>query len=116
MAPNMTTENDVVEKQLIDEYEKNNDCTEKNKNVNNHKSPYDEVLPKDDPAFMAPVRKWEKQLGFVTPIRWINSIAIVLFHFITVLVFVYLLIFHIERFRVKTVLFGKYFLQVSFAI
>ncbi|CAH2245037.1 acyl-CoA Delta(11) desaturase-like isoform X2 [Pararge aegeria] len=45
---------------------------------------YDEALPKNDPKFLAPVRRWEKRMGFLTPLRWINIIVISLFHIITV--------------------------------
>ncbi|XP_034827237.1 acyl-CoA Delta-9 desaturase-like [Maniola hyperantus] len=44
---------------------------------------YDEALPKSDPKFLAPIRRWEKSMGFVTPIRWINTFLISFFHIIT---------------------------------
>ncbi|CAH2245039.1 acyl-CoA Delta(11) desaturase-like [Pararge aegeria] len=53
---------------------------------------YDEALPKNDPKFLAPVRRWEKRVGFLTPLRWINIIVISLFHIITLAYCVHLLL------------------------
>ncbi|XP_050685261.1 acyl-CoA Delta-9 desaturase-like isoform X1 [Leptidea sinapis] len=44
----------------------------------------------NDPKYLAPIRKLEMKLGFVTPIRWQNTILISLFH---ILVSFYLLHF-----------------------
>ncbi|XP_045495244.1 acyl-CoA Delta(11) desaturase-like [Colias croceus] len=45
---------------------------------------YDELLPKNDPQFLAPIRRWEKKMGFETPIQWINAILISIYHIIGV--------------------------------
>lgn len=45
---------------------------------------YNRMLPKNEPPVMAKVRRWERSMGFVTPLRWINLVAITLFHLITV--------------------------------
>ncbi|GBP22731.1 hypothetical protein EVAR_13521_1 [Eumeta japonica] len=44
------------------------------------KSAYDEMLPKHDPQFLTPIRRWEKRVGFVTPLRWVNVTSILLYH------------------------------------
>ncbi|XP_041984710.1 acyl-CoA Delta-9 desaturase-like [Aricia agestis] len=31
---------------------------------------YDATIPRNDPKFLAPVRRWEKRMGFVTAILW----------------------------------------------
>ncbi|CAH0714307.1 unnamed protein product, partial [Brenthis ino] len=41
---------------------------------------YYQALPKTDPKFLAPLRRWEKQMGFVTPIRWTMVLTLALFH------------------------------------
>ncbi|XP_026500354.1 acyl-CoA Delta(11) desaturase [Vanessa tameamea] len=46
---------------------------------------YDEALPKNEFKLMAPIRRWEKRMGFVTPIRWTSSTIITLFHIVVVL-------------------------------
>ncbi|GBP22728.1 Delta(9)-fatty-acid desaturase fat-6 [Eumeta japonica] len=38
------------------------------------------MLPKHDPQFLTPIRRWEKRVGFVTPLRWVNVISILLYH------------------------------------
>lgn len=56
---------------------------------------YNEALPKSDPIFITPLRRWEKQMGFVTPIRWTMVVTITLFHVITLVGFFYSI--YIER-------------------
>ncbi|CAK1541139.1 unnamed protein product [Leptosia nina] len=51
---------------------------------------YDQVLPKEA-QFLAPIRNWEKQMGFVTPIIWFNAIVISLFHIVVPIYFAYLM-------------------------
>lgn len=48
---------------------------------------YDIMLPKNESKPMERVRKWEKSLGFVTPLRWTNIVTITLLHLITVVWF-----------------------------
>ncbi|XP_046962773.1 acyl-CoA Delta-9 desaturase-like [Vanessa cardui] len=46
---------------------------------------YDEALPKNEFKLMAPIRRWEKRMGFITPIRWTSSTIITIFHIVVVL-------------------------------
>ncbi|KAJ0175629.1 hypothetical protein K1T71_008788 [Dendrolimus kikuchii] len=74
-------------------------------------SPYDEVLHKDS-KFMAPIRKWEKSIGFVTPILWTNVILLSTFHVITVLWFLHDAV-TLQTPKWQTVLFGIIMGQLS---
>ncbi|GBP63271.1 hypothetical protein EVAR_89061_1 [Eumeta japonica] len=57
--------------------------------ITREKSAYDAMLPKNDPQFLAPIRRWEKRMGFVTPLRWVNVISILLYHLVTLVWFLY---------------------------
>ncbi|XP_045447699.1 acyl-CoA Delta(11) desaturase-like [Melitaea cinxia] len=55
---------------------------------------YDEVLSKADPKFLIPIRRWEKRIGFVTPLVWknillITSFQVALFVYFTYAIFRY---------------------------
>ncbi|XP_039751333.1 acyl-CoA Delta(11) desaturase-like [Pararge aegeria] len=99
MAPAVTvtrvlaTQKPIYDNYIIREHNINNILRDncKNNDVAAHKvlDYYDEALPKNDPKFLAPLRKWEKRMGFVTPLRWINIIGVLLFHLITLLYLLY---------------------------
>ncbi|KAL4715516.1 hypothetical protein ACJJTC_009142 [Scirpophaga incertulas] len=74
---------------------------------------YNQTLPKNEPFFMHPIRKWEKQMGFVTPIRWINLITITLFHFIAIVWISYMKLYRIDLLRWQTIAFGVFMGQVA---
>lgn len=69
--------------------------------------PYDVMLPKNDPPFMKPIRRWEKRVGFVTPLRWRNIFLISLFHIISLGWLLYELCLGSFP-KWQSVLFGKY--------
>lgn len=66
--------------------------TSTNNNNNIEKCPkidaYDVMLPKNDKKFMAPIRRWEKKMGFVTPLRWINIFMIGTLHIVGIFWFI----------------------------
>lgn len=70
-------------------------------------SPYDQMLSRDDPKFLAPIRRWEKSMGFVTPIRWVNTISITVLHVIAVIWLYNYLFFNRKPFKWQTFAFGK---------
>ncbi|KAJ2949873.1 hypothetical protein O0L34_g11192 [Tuta absoluta] len=51
-------------------------------------SVYEQTRPRCEPAFFAPVREWEKRMGFETALRWINILLISGYHFAAVLGFI----------------------------
>ncbi|GBP22729.1 Delta(9)-fatty-acid desaturase fat-7 [Eumeta japonica] len=57
--------------------------------ITQEKSAFDEMLPKHDPQFLTPIRRWEKRMGFVTPLRWVNVTSILLYHLVTLVWFLY---------------------------
>lgn len=66
------------------------ETNDNNNVVKCHKiSAYDIMLPKNERKYMAPIRKWEKSMGFITPLRWINIILITSLHVIAVSSFLY---------------------------
>lgn len=69
---------------------------------------YNEALPKSDPKFITPLRRWEKQMGFVTPIRWTMVITITLFHIITLIGFFYSILTEGRLPMWKTIYFGNF--------
>ncbi|XP_049868577.1 acyl-CoA Delta-9 desaturase isoform X2 [Pectinophora gossypiella] len=73
---------------------------------------YEETRPKNDPKFLAPIREWEKRMGFETALRWINLIIISLFHVISVGAFLYYLL--TGNFpKLQTVLFSMFMGEVA---
>lgn len=69
--------------------------------------PYDEVKL-NEPIFLAPIRKWEKRMDFVTPIRWTNAILITTFHVVTVVWGFYTLFYEKQKPMWQSVIFGNY--------
>ncbi|XP_021183628.3 acyl-CoA Delta(11) desaturase [Helicoverpa armigera] len=76
-------------------------------------SPYDQMLNPKEPKFLAPLRRLEKRMGFVTPIRWVNTIAITAFHIIGVLWFLRFVYFIDKPFKWQTLIFGYLVGQVA---
>ncbi|CAH2108161.1 unnamed protein product [Euphydryas editha] len=70
--------------------EKNTHDAHKDDSLNDF---YDEVSSKSDSKFLMPIRRWEKRMGFVTPIVWTNVILITLFH-VTFFLYPAFAIFH----------------------
>lgn len=71
-------------------------------------SPYDEILSKyREPMFMRPVRRWEKRMGFVTPVRWINTFIITAFH-VSSVVWLLVNVYNYNLPKLLTVIFGKF--------
>lgn len=73
---------------------------------------YDVMLSRlPQPWFLKPVRAWEKRYGFVTPIRWTNTILITAFHLIVV-GWVLKSLYFANYVKWQTVIFGEFlFLQ-----
>lgn len=75
---------------------------------------YDIVLNGlSDPWFLQPIRAWEKRCGFVTPIRWLNTLLITAFHLL-VLVWVSKTIYDMKYVKWQTAVFGKSLLLYVF--
>ncbi|KAJ8730845.1 hypothetical protein PYW08_002258 [Mythimna loreyi] len=89
------------------------DTNETKGNVTLHQtSSYDQMLSRNDPKFLAPIRKWEKRMGFLTPIRWVNTILITMFH-IMALLWLYRYAFVTNAFKWPTFIFGYFMGQVA---
>ncbi|KPI92671.1 Acyl-CoA desaturase 1 [Papilio xuthus] len=74
-------------------------------------SVYEDTRPRE-PEYLAPLREWEKKMGFVTAIRWTSAIPIVIFHLITALSIVYsVIVGSIPKWQ--TFLFGYFMGQVA---
>ncbi|XP_026732720.1 acyl-CoA Delta(11) desaturase-like [Trichoplusia ni] len=71
-------------------------------------SSYEQMLNKHDPKFLAPVRAWERRMGFLTPIRWVNAISITLFHLVAVIWLFHYMFLSNKPFRWQTVSFGMF--------
>lgn len=67
-------------------------------------SAYDEVLYNASQS-MTPIRRWEKRMGFVTPILWKNVMFISAFHIVTVVWFLHDVL-TLQAPKWQTVLFG----------
>ncbi|CAG9113432.1 unnamed protein product [Plutella xylostella] len=53
---------------------------------------YDVMLPKNDPKFLKPIRRWERDvMGFLTPLRWKNILAITTYHLVGIVWFLHYL-------------------------
>ncbi|XP_060803855.1 acyl-CoA Delta(11) desaturase [Amyelois transitella] len=91
----MTTQTSVIEhycrKWKLDDTIKHHATNTRNISLSH--SPYDDLLPKNEPKFMAIVRNWEKRIGFVTPIRWKDTVLIALLHIVAITWFSYTLCF-----------------------
>lgn len=68
---------------------------------------YYQALPKTDPKFLAPLRRLEKRMGFVTPIRWTMVLVLTLFHVFMGLGPIYYLLTGGKFPMWKTFLFGN---------
>ncbi|XP_072938601.1 acyl-CoA Delta(11) desaturase-like [Epargyreus clarus] len=93
MAPSTITETSLLKEPLQNEicskFEPNCETDHTfERQPNTHQriiSPYyDETLSPTDPKFLAGIRKWEKNKGFVTSIKWTSAVPILLFHIITI--------------------------------
>ncbi|VVC89934.1 unnamed protein product [Leptidea sinapis] len=62
------------------------------------------LKPKHEPRYMKPIRRWEKRVGFVTPIHWLNTILITAYHIVAV-VWLFLHFSDNCSFKWKTTLF-----------
>lgn len=81
----------------------NNDSTTRVFTTNTY-----EKMLRPEPSFLKPIRRLEQRLGFITPLRWVNIIAIITIHTIAI---IYALHFIITRRSVDhwlTVPYGKY--------
>ncbi|XP_028032379.1 acyl-CoA Delta(11) desaturase-like [Bombyx mandarina] len=74
--------------------------------------PYDEVKL-NEPIFLAPIRKWERSMGFVTPIRWTNAILITTFHVVTVVWGFYTIFYEKQKPMWQSVIFGIFMGQLA---
>ncbi|CAH0750131.1 unnamed protein product [Diatraea saccharalis] len=102
MTLTATTKTTVIERLECSEFNEENDTTALivyNSQQYEQKDAYDRMLPKNEFRFMSPVRKWEKRIGFITPIRWINLITISLSHVIITAWFLHTLIFYPKLFQ-----------------
>ncbi|KOB69404.1 Acyl-CoA Delta(11) desaturase [Operophtera brumata] len=86
--------------------------TATNDSKNQKITPYDEALGRcKESKFMKPIRDWERRVGFVTPILWVNTIAIITLHLVTTLWF--LIDFSCFVFpKWQTIAFAKWPLQL----
>lgn len=119
MAPITFTETEVIEQPIHETdyiqyklYQPAKDTRDTN-GMSNGKSfqisPYDQMLSPHDPKFLAPIRRLEKSLGFVTPIRWFNTISISLMHIMaTIWLFNYMFL-NKRSLKWQTFLFGYIF-------
>ena len=78
-------------------------CNEKPKEI----STYDQMLSQNDPKFLAPIRKLEKSMGFLTPIRWANTISITALHILAVIWFINYVFLSNKPIKWQTLIFGK---------
>ncbi|XP_052756197.1 acyl-CoA Delta-9 desaturase-like [Galleria mellonella] len=85
-------------------------------NINNkditYKTAYDRLLPKNESKFLRLLRAWEKRVGFVTPIRWIDCVLIILFHIVTMVWSIYTLIYN-NNIMWQTIMFAFLMGQVA---
>lgn len=92
--------------QVSDTKEPTNDNVKLTKNVS--LTPYDEALNRtSESKFMKPIRDWERRMGFVTPILWVNAILILTFHLVTTLWYLND-IAHFVFAKWLTIAFGKF--------
>lgn len=66
---------------------------------------YDKML-RPEPSFLKPIRRLEKRMGFVTPLRWTNIVAIFSIHFLALAWAIHFLALG-KTVKLSTVLFGK---------
>ncbi|CAG4971562.1 unnamed protein product [Parnassius apollo] len=96
MAASTVTRTSVIENPVCDnrfrkKYElRRRLCGESFNNNTKDSCVYDETRPME-PKFLAPLREWEKKMGFVTAIRWTNTISIIFYHIVTVVFGIYYL-------------------------
>lgn len=76
---------------------------------------YDEVLSKADPKFLIPIRRWEKRIGFVTPLVWKNILLITSFQVALFVYFTYALLRYGFP-KWETVLFSKCYTRYYFSL
>lgn len=123
MAPITFTETEVIEQPIHETdyiqyklYQPTKDSRDTNGKSNGEScelSPYDQMLSPKDPKFLAPIRKLEKSLGFVTPIRWFNTISISLFHIGAVLWMIRYIFLNKMPIKWQTTAFGKSMLLLN---
>ncbi|CAB3223637.1 unnamed protein product [Arctia plantaginis] len=84
-----------------------NECSGTGLHIDN----YDKML-RPEPSFLKPIRRLEKQMGFVTPLRWTNIIAIFGIHILAVTWGIHFMAVG-NTVKLSTVLFGYFMGQVS---
>lgn len=112
MPPSTVNEISVIEKPAFVNCHYKLTYEAKGFNMNNIENsddvcPYERTLPKNESKFFSPLRNWEKKMGFVTSLRWINVVAIILFHVMTSLWLLGATIMGVLP-KWQTVLFGNY--------
>ncbi|XP_059050066.1 acyl-CoA Delta(11) desaturase-like [Achroia grisella] len=80
-------------------------CNRNNNNEIQYKDAHFQLLPKNELKFVRLIRTWEKHAGFITPIRWVNTLLIISFHIFTVLWFSYTMLYN-NKLKWQSVLFG----------
>lgn len=110
MAISSVTKTSILEEQLceniIEGHRASHNKHDDSYNNNTKEScVYEETRPKE-PKYLAPLREWEKRMGFVTAVRWTSAIPIIMFHLITVAAVIYYIIQgYIPKWQ--TFVFGK---------
>lgn len=94
MPPSTITEISVIDKPALmncENYKLDHEVKgyiNEEKDINNSENnddvcPYESSLPRNESKYFSRLRNWEKEKGFVTSLRWINVVAIILFHVVT---------------------------------